>query len=175
MSDTVSLSTTKNHLLSPAIRTILLACLVAGTLDISYAIIMWGPVFGKITASQLLRNIASVLIGKSALTGGSAMTLVGLAIHYCISLVWAAAYFFLFPYLPLLARNKWVSGILYGVVVWLLMNLLVLPLVTGRAYHFAWVSFLKNIGPMLVLFGPAIALVIRRYYFSVAINPRQPE
>src|ERR1700682_605092 len=99
MSGIVSLSTTKNHLLPPAIRAILLACLVAGTLDISYAIIMWGPVFGKITASQLLRNIASVLFGKIALTGGAATALLGLAMHYCISLVWAAAYFFLFPYL----------------------------------------------------------------------------
>jgi len=164
MSGIVSLSTTKNRLLSPAIRTILLAFLVAGTLDITYAIITWGPVFGKVTATQLLQGIASVLIGKGALTGGFATALLGLVIHYCISLAWATLYFFIFPYLPFLARNKWISGLLYGLFVWAMMGLVIMPLVTGHAFHFQTVAFLKNLAPMLLLFGPAIALITDRYY-----------
>jgi len=169
MTNTISL-TTKNSLLKPAIMSIFLAWLVAGTLDITYAIITWGPVFGKITAAQLLQGIASTVIGKGAFTGGAATALLGLAMHYCISLAWTVLYFLVFPFLPLLARNKWVSGVLYGVFVWALMGLVVVPLVTGRAYQFNTVPFMKSIAPMIFLFGPAIALIINRYYFTVSVN-----
>jgi len=172
MTNTISL-TTKNSLLKPAIMSILLAWLVAGTLDIAYAIIMWGPVFGKITAAQLLQGIASVLIGKSALTGGPATALLGLAMHYCISLAWTLIYFFIFPWLPFLARNKWTSGILYGGFVWAMMGMVVLPLVTGRSWHYDTIPFLKSIAPMILLLGPAIVLIINRYYFTVNIRRTQ--
>ncbi len=155
------------------LKAIFLACLVAGTLDITYAIIMWGPVFGKISALQLLQGIAGVLIGKSALTGSFATALLGLAIHYGISLAWAGIYFFIFPYLPLLARNKWISGILYGLVVWIMMQLLIVPLVKRQAYVFHWEAFIKNIAPMLLLFGPAIAIIIDRTYSKMFVSDRQ--
>jgi glucan phosphoethanolaminetransferase (alkaline phosphatase superfamily) len=173
MTNTISIPTTKNRLPQPAIRTILLAFLVAGTLDITYATTMWGPVFGKVTATQLLQGIASNLIGKGAFSGGIATALLGLAMHYCISLAWTLLYFFIFPYLPFLARNKWVSGILYGVFVWAMMGMVVMPIVTGRAYQYSTVPFIKSLAPMVLLFGPAIALIINRYYFTVSIN--EPE
>jgi hypothetical protein len=144
------------------IPTILLAGLVAGTLDLSYAIIMWGPVFGTISAAQLLQGITSVLIGKSALTGGIGAALLGLAIHYCISLAWTAIYVLLFPHLPFLATNKWVSGILYGFFVWAMMSLAIVPLATGRAYHFSTIPFIKSLAPMILLLGPAIAVLTAR-------------
>jgi len=158
-----------------AINTILLACLVAGTLDISYAIITWGPVFGKVSAARLLQGIASTVMGKSALTGGTATALVGLLMHYCISLAWCTIYFFLFPYIPALARNKWVSGVAYGAFVWAMMTVLIVPLVTGKAYHFDTIPFLKSIAPMVLLLGPAIALIINRHYFTVTITKVHPQ
>ncbi|MBN9381094.1 MAG: hypothetical protein J0H74_10025 [Chitinophagaceae bacterium] len=176
MQNTPSLSTTGRRLLRPAIRVLLIAFLVAGTLDITYAIITWGPVFGKITATQLLQGIAATLTGKSAFEEGTATALLGLAMHYCISLAWTLLYFFIFPHLPFLARNKWTSGVLYGVFVWAAMTLVIVPLVTGRAWHFSTIPFLKSIAPMVLFFGPAIALIINRYYFTVinwksSINP----
>jgi hypothetical protein len=160
-------------ILKPAITTILLAWVVAGTLDISYAIITWGPVFGKITAAQLLQGIAGTLMGKDAFTGGTYTALVGLAMHYGISLAWVTFYFFIFPYIPLLARNTIFSGILYGVFVWTMMSLLIVPLVTGHAWTFNTVPFLKSIAPMILLFGPAIAFIIAKHYTRVI--PLQPE
>jgi len=166
MTNTISIPTTKNSLLRLAIRALLTAWLVAGTLDITYAIITWGPVFGKVTAAQLLQGIASTLAGKSAFSGGTATALLGLAMHYGISLGWTLTYFFIFPYLPFLGRNKWVSGFLYGVFVWSMMTLIIVPLVTGKAWHYSTVPFLKSIAPMVLFFGPAIALII---------TPRHPQ
>ena len=86
--------------------------------------------------------------------------------HYGISLGWTLTYFFIFPYLPFLGRNKWVSGFLYGVFVWSMMTLIIVPLVTGKAWHYSTVPFLKSIAPMVFLLGPAIALII---------TPRHPQ
>lgn len=151
-----------------AITAIIAAWLVAGTLDITYAIITWGPVFGKATAAQLLQGIASTLMGKDALTGGAPTALIGLAMHYGISLAWTVIYFFIYPHISLLARNKWISGIAYGVIVWAIMTLLIVPLVTGRAWHYSTIPFLKLIAPMVLLFGPAIAVIIGKYYVHIA-------
>jgi len=140
--------------------TIILAWLVAGTLDISYAIIVWGPVFGKITAAQLLQGIASTLMGKDAFTGGTGTALIGLAMHYGISLAWTVLYFLIYPYISLLSRNAYLSGIIYGVFVWAMMSLLIVPLVTGHAWSYNTIPFLKSIAPMIILFGPAIAFII---------------
>jgi len=158
-------------ILKPAIMTIIFAWLVAGTLDISYAIITWGPMFGKATAAQILQGIASTLIGKDALTGGAPTALIGLAMHYGISLAWTTFYFFIYPHIPLLARNKWVSGIVYGVFVWGMITILIVPLVTGRAWDYSTIPFLKSIVPMVVLFGPAIAFIVGRYYARVTGLP----
>jgi hypothetical protein len=152
---------------------LLAAWLVAGTLDITYAIVMWGPVFGKITATQLLQGIASTLTGKNAFDGRTATALLGLAMHYGISLAWTLIYFFLFPRLSFLARNKWVSGALYGVFVWTMMSLIIVPLVTGRTYHYSTIPFLKSIAPMVLFFGPAIALITKKYYLTVSVRQSQ--
>jgi len=154
-------------ILKPAITTILLAWLVAGTLDISYAIITWGPVFGKFTATQLLQGIAGALMGKAAYTGGTSTALVGLAMHYGISLAWVTIYFFIFPYIPLLARNALLSGFLYGIFVWAMMSLLIVPFVTGHAWSYNTIPFLKSIAPMILLFGPAIAFIAGKHYARV--------
>jgi len=158
-----------------AYRALLLAWLLAGTLDITYAIITWGPVFGKVTTTQLLQGIASTLAGKSAFTGGTATALLGLAMHYGISLAWTLIYFFIFPFLPFLAANKWVSGVLYGVFVWSMMTLIIVPLVTGKAYQFSIIPVLKSLAAMVLLFGPAIAIIINRYYFTVYVHQTQVE
>jgi hypothetical protein len=173
MPNTISFQTTKNRSLQPAIRTIFIACLVAGIFDISYAIITWGPVFGKVTAGQLLRGIASTIMGKDALAGGTSIALIGLAMHFGISLAWTVIYFLIYPYIPFLSRNKWVSGMLYGVVVWALMGMVIVPLVTGRAWHYNTIPVLKNIAPMIILFGPAIAFIVGKHYERV--TPPHPE
>ena len=154
-------------ILKQAIMSIILAWLVAGTLDISYAIIVWGPVFGRLTAAQLLQGIASTLMGKDAFTGGIPTALIGLSMHYGIALAWTLFYFLIFPYMPVLSRKKWDWGLIYGVFVWAMMTILIVPLVTGHAWSYNTVSFIKSIAPMILLFGPAIAFIIGKHYARI--------
>ncbi len=75
---------------SRPIRTILLAGLIAGSLDITAAFIVYAP--SAPGSIRLLQYIASGLIGKAALDGGLATALLGLVCHFFIATSWAALY-----------------------------------------------------------------------------------
>lgn len=109
-------------------RNILSATLVAGTLDILAAILLYSVIMGKTTPARILMSIASGIFGKAAFSGGTAMVITGLLLHFLIALIFAAFYYLIAPRLSFLRRNKLASGILYGIFIWLVMNLGVLPI-----------------------------------------------
>ena len=160
----MSQQATKDSPLSPAARTILLTTLVAGTLDILSAMIFYGYVFYNAGARHVLQGIASVLLGKKAFEGGWATALLGLAMHYCIASSFVILYFLIFPLIPFLKKYKIVSGILYAVLVWMIMNLAVLPLVAHRSYHFKFLAVIRDMAILLYTIGIPISLLISRYY-----------
>jgi hypothetical protein len=163
--------TTKDSLLSPATKTILLATFVAGTLDILSAIIVFGPVFGKVSALRILQGIASALLGKPAFQGGWETALFGLLVHYCISLTFVSLYFLVFPYIPFLKKNKMAGGLLYGFFIWMVMNMAVLPLIGLAPFHFRLAPFLKNALILMLVFGIPLPLIIPKYYSKARSAP----
>ncbi|PIF30028.1 hypothetical protein CLU81_0417 [Flavobacterium sp. 9] len=108
---------------------IFLAGLIAGTLDILAAIFFYAVLFQKTTAIKILQSIASGIFKKEAYSGGSQMALYGLLLHYFIAFVFAWFYFTIYPYFTFLKKNTLLSGIVYGIFVWIAMNLVVLPVV----------------------------------------------
>jgi hypothetical protein len=111
--------------------TILLAWLLAGTLDITTAIVYY--IGASATGTErLLQGIASGVLGAAAFTGGAATAALGLLLHYLIALIWTLVLFAAFRVVPVLRRHLVLTGIAYGVVVWLAMNLIVLPLSNVR-------------------------------------------
>jgi uncharacterized membrane protein YagU involved in acid resistance len=115
-------------MLSPSFNVIVRTGLIAGTLDILAAIIVYAVILDKATAVQILQGIASGIFGREAYTGGTAMAITGLLFHYVIAMLFTIGYFLVYPYLPFLHKQAILSGILYGAIVWLIMNLAVLPL-----------------------------------------------
>jgi hypothetical protein len=107
--------------------TVLIAWLLAGTLDITTAILFYvGPSSAR--AARLLQGIASGLLGARAFDGGAMTALLGLALHFLIALIWTLVFLVAFPTLGALRRHLVMIGIAYGIIVWLVMNLVVLPL-----------------------------------------------
>ena len=145
---------------NPLLRHILLAGLVAGTLDILAAIVL----LANMNAAGTLKFIASGVFGKAAFDGGPAMVALGAVFHYTIAAAFAAAYFLAYPRLEWLRRNKWISGVLYGVIVWSVMNLVVVPLSQAPAATLTWLSALKNMGILIVCIGVPIAWLVERWY-----------
>lgn len=139
---------------------ILITGLIAGTLDILAAIFL----LAGGNAAGVLKYIASGAFGQSALIGGSEMIVWGLVFHYAIALGWTAAFFLLYPKLPFLRRNKWLNAAAYGVLVWALMNLVVLPLSNIAPQAFTASGVLKNMAILVVCIGLPVALLADRFY-----------
>jgi uncharacterized membrane protein YagU involved in acid resistance len=154
------------------LQTIGLAGLVGGLLDATAGVIFYFLFMGM-NPVQVLQFIAAGIYGKAAFDGG--LTLagigvagVGLVLHFFIAYVVTAIYFLAYPLIPFLSRYKVVAGLLFGVGIWLVMNLLILPnsnLPQGPAN-----PVLKTIEIIwhAALVGLPIALIIARYYDAKA-------
>lgn len=145
--------------------TIFLSGLIAGTLDILAAVIIYAVVLEKTTAIKILQSIASGVFKKEAYTGGTQMAWYGLGFHYLIAFIFAWFYFIIYSYLPFLKKNVILSGILYGILVWIIMNLIVLPIVFPLLpeKHFDF-PLLLSILILIVCIGLPISSITRKYY-----------
>jgi uncharacterized membrane protein YagU involved in acid resistance len=136
--------------------------LIAGTLDISENILF--NAFRHITPAQIFRYIASGLTGRWAFGAGAASVALGVAIHYTIALTWTAVYFVAARRWKLLVRRPVVCGLVYGGVVYLVMNFVVLPL-TRVPHARAAVTLASRVSGVLALLfciGLTVALLVRR-------------
>ena len=108
-------------------RTILLGGITVGILDILEPIIFFG--FRGVSAQRILQAIAAGLLGRdAAVAGGIPTALLGLLLHFIIAIGVVATFYAVSRKLLLLLRYPIVCGLLYGVVVFYMMQLVVLPL-----------------------------------------------
>lgn len=109
---------------SPLLPALLTGGLLAGLLDAGAAIHAFGW--------KMFYGIASGLLGPKAFPqaggGGPAIWLLGVALHFLIALIAAAAYCYASKRLPFLKERFLVGGVMCGIAVYLAMNLIVLPL-----------------------------------------------
>ena len=113
----------------PGRNTVLSATLVAGTLDILAAFLVYAIILEKTSPARILMSIASGIFGKAAYSGGTPMIITGLLLHFLIAFIFSVFYYLIYPGLSFLRRHKLISGILYGIFIWLVMNLGVLQIV----------------------------------------------
>lgn len=147
-------------------RPVVRAWLIAGTLDITAASVYY-PLVYKFKLILLYQNIASGIFGDNAFRGGIPMAALGLLLHYLIALSWTIVFFFLYPRIKMMSKNKFATGMTYGIFVWAVMNLIVLPL--SNVEHSSF-----NIGRALVaaLFlvfciGLPISIVATKFYSEI--------
>jgi hypothetical protein len=103
-----------------AVPAILVGGLIAGTLDAILAFYTFG--------SRMPQGIASGLLGRSSFQGGAATWILGLALHFLIALSMASVYFAASRKLPFLKEYPLICGLFYGMALYLVMNLVVVPL-----------------------------------------------
>ncbi len=82
---------------------------------------------------NVLTFIASGVFGKKAFAAGSSMAVWGAVFHFIIAMGFTLLFFLVYPVLIKFFRSKVLPGILYGVFIWVVMNLLVLPLTNAPA------------------------------------------
>ena len=134
---------------------------VGGLLDIIYAIVLWGFILGG-SPVGILQSIASGILGAAAYEGGAATALLGLGLHFFIAFCMALAYVLAAKRLPVLTARPVLMGVLYGVVLFLVMNFVVVPLsAIGWRPMTLW-GAVRALAPHVVFVGPAIALAAAR-------------
>lgn len=140
-----------------------LCLLIAGTLDISDALIFYG--LRGVPPKGLLKFIAACLVGVSALHDGLAFAALGLAIHYAITLFWAALFLLAATRIALLTRRPILSGLIYGCIIYVVMNFVVLPLtrLPPRTHHLPPAVLINGVLALILFQGLPIALIARHF------------
>jgi uncharacterized membrane protein YagU involved in acid resistance len=143
-------------------RGILVGGAIAGVLDIVYACVANG-LRGR-PPLRTLQSVASGVLGRDAFEGGWTAGALGLFCHFAIALGIAAVYWLASRRFRLLRDRPVVAGALYGMLVYLAMNFVVLPLsaVPFKLQHTA-TTFAWGFASHALLIGIPIALAIRHF------------
>jgi hypothetical protein len=146
-------------------KPILLGGAAAGALDLIYAFIVYGML--GITMLTICQSIAAGLLGKASYEGGAATAALGVALHFLMTTLMAAGYVLAARSLPVLLKKPVVFGLLYGLLMFFVMNLVVVPLsaVGWRPLPTGWL-LIGTLFTHIVLVGLPIGLIARRYLGS---------
>lgn len=138
--------------------------LLAGTLDGLAAVILYYAKTGN-DPLHVFRFIASGVFGREAFSGGIPLALWGIGFHYFIAFGWTFLFFLLARNWRLLTAHWIASGIIYGLLVWLMMNLVVVPLslVPVKAGPKEWSTILTGIFILMVCIGLPISYSAQKY------------
>lgn len=128
--------------------TILGIGLLAGTLDIGENLIF--NAFRGIMPTMVFQYIASGLIGAAARQGGLASVLLGILLHYLIALIWTTLFYLASRKFTLMTTRPVICGLLYGGVVYLVMNFIVLPM-SGVPHPATAISLASRVNGVLAL------------------------
>ena len=107
---------------------IVLGGLIAGTLDIVYAIGFWAIKAG-VAPIRILQSVAAGVLGQASFNGGIASAALGLALHYAIMCAMVGVYFLLARHwASLRERSLLATGAIYGLGLYAAMTYVVVPL-----------------------------------------------
>jgi uncharacterized membrane protein YagU involved in acid resistance len=148
-------------------RAVLIGGLIAGALDLLFA--LTNAAVNGMVPPRLLQLVASGLLGQDAYAGGWPTALLGLAAHFALSFLWAAIFVTAASRMPRLVARPVLSGAIFGVIVFLSMRLVVLPLSAfPHPVSFKTLSAGLDLLSHMFLFGLPIALAAAK-----AIRPRE--
>jgi hypothetical protein len=156
-----------NQSRSGLLKVILLSGLLVGTLDMTAACINAHLSFG-LSPDRVFKYIASGILGKSAFSGGIGVAALGVAMHYAVAYSWTTLFFIIYKKTNLIRQNKYLTGTFYGMLIWTVMNLLVVPLtkVPKPKNGFNVTQAYINAGILIVAIGIPLSLIAYKYYYA---------
>lgn len=153
---------------SPAARDSLLRLSVTGGIisGVLHLLIQQGIVFGLILKTPMidqLQFVASGIMGESAFAGGLTTALLGLVLDFIMITIMAGVFILSVDRIPLLRRNVIVGSILYGFGVFIVMNLIVLPLSAAPVLPAPpmWL-FIELVLQHILLIGLPLGILVQR-------------
>jgi hypothetical protein len=120
-----------------------------------------------IAPARILRFVASGALGPDALKGGAGAAAAGLGFHYLIALIVTIVFFTAAAVVPKLLERPFLTGPLYGIVVYVVMNYAVVPLSRiGPWPTPATIVWTTGVLVHMLFIGMPIALAARRAFGS---------
>jgi len=144
-------------------KPILIATLIAGTLDITAAFAnAW--LSNGVTPDRVLAYIASGVWGKAAYNGGFEMPFSGLLFHFIIVFACTFCFFGLYPKWALLHRSILLNAVLIAFTAWLVTTQVVVRLSRITARPFQLSDALLAISILIACVGLPIAYAAKQAY-----------
>jgi len=139
--------------LRDSLSRLLMAGLAGGAVDFVYASAM--ALSRDRPPTRPWRMVASGWIGRDASEGALPVVL-GVATHFAIALCMAAAYIHLALRVPMVASRPWATAPIYGLILYAVMYLGVLPLRFGNPWRWNGVTSILD---LFAHIGVALAIV----------------
>jgi len=109
-----------------------------------------------------MRGVAAGQLDRSAYLGGTRTLLAGIPLHYLIAFTIAATFALASLRLPFLHSHFLLCGIFYGLGVWAVMTLVVMPLsALHAAGPYPWQGLAKGIVVHMFFIGLPVAASVR--------------
>lgn len=144
----------------PTWRPILVATLVCGTLDILLAIFL--TLSRGREPAAMLRYVASGPF-PGAMEWGAAGSALGLLTHFTLMAIMVAIFVAAVRGRPTLLDRPAISGIAYGLITYVTMNLIIVPLRFPAAFPPQPLGIATQLFAHIVLVGLPTAFIARRY------------
>lgn len=138
------------------VRNIAMATLIAGTLDILFAICL-SLYFGR-DPMNMLRYVASGPFPPATDWGGAG-SILGLVVHFTLMAIMATVFVVGIRYWPTLLSKPFQAGLLYGLMTYVVMNWIVVPLRFDAPLPPKPLSIATQLFAHIALVGIPIALV----------------
>lgn len=135
--------------------------LVAGLLDIVFAWTFWAWK-ADVPAMRILQSVASGLLGDASFEGGVWTAMLGGALHFSIAVWMAVVYYLVAKRREVLWQSPVAFGALYGLLLYVVMNFVVVPLSAADAGSRdpTWIAL--SVAAHVLLIGIPIAMFTRQ-------------
>ena len=144
-----------------AFETIVYGGLIVGILDGLFAFVFYGLILG-VKPLRIFQSVAAGLLGRASFDGGVSTFLLGLLLHFVVATCIAAVYYAASLKLPILIQQAVASGLIYGMIAYLVMNYVVIPLSSIGLRPTTLRVFVPAFIAHAFLVGLPVALVARR-------------
>lgn len=141
-------------------KPILVATLVCGTLDILLAVIL--TLMRGREPAAMLRFVASGPFPQATDMGAPGSVL-GLAVHYGLMAIMVVVFVIVARNMPALLTQPLLWGVVYGLVTYVIMNLIVVPLRFPAAWPPKTLAIATQLFGHIVLVGWPLAYISRHY------------
>ncbi len=139
-------------------KPIALATLVSGTLDILLATVL--TILNGRDPANMLRFVASGPF-PSATVMGAGGALLGLLVHFTLMAIMATVFVLITSSKPTLLERPILTGTVYGLVTYLVLDLIIVPLRFAGAFPPKPVSIVTQLFAHIVLVGIVFAFITR--------------